>query len=369
MAVISDVHLGHNNTPTATICENIIEEFLANIHVAASDIIFISGDFFDQLLNFSAPSSIDIIGIISIVLRYCHNRNIKLRVLKGTGTHDYDQSQHFVSIAKHLNISLDLKYVNTLYIEYIPEWDINILYIPDEYRLLHSQTLLETKALLSERNLATVDIGIMHGMFDLQIPKGIDIPYHDSKEYLTLVSGLIFIGHDHKHQSYKRITIPGSFDRLTHGEEQPKGFLTAILNSDNSYKVTFHENTRAKKYLTFKMQDVLSSEALGYIDARISLLDASAAIRLLVLDYVGYQAILKHCRTKYPQHTWILERDEKKKGKSKSIMEIVRTIKAPNTINKNNIEQELSLRLKRSYSDDLVLPAMTLFTHEILHEL
>jgi UDP-2,3-diacylglucosamine pyrophosphatase LpxH len=134
ISVISDVHLGHNNTPTAKICDAIREEFLTNIHVASSDILFISGDFFDQLLDLSSTSSIEIIGIISTLLRYCHNRNIKLRVLKGTGSHDYDQSQHFVSIAKHLNIPVDLKYFNVLDIEYISEWDINILYMTNKYK-------------------------------------------------------------------------------------------------------------------------------------------------------------------------------------------------------------------------------------------
>jgi hypothetical protein len=366
MAVLSDVHLGHPNTPTDHICNAIIQEFLSNTEVAGSDIIFISGDFYHQLLDLSTSSSIDIIAIISYMLRYCATRNIKLRVLKGTGSHDYDQSQHFISIAKHNNIPVDLKYFNTLDIEYIAEWDINILYIPDEFRTEHSQTLVEVKALLIERNLKTVDIGIMHGMFEQQVPKCHDIPYHDSKEYLAIVTGLIFIGHDHKHQSYKRITIPGSFDRLAQGEEHAKGFLTATLNADNSYKVVFHENTLARKYLTFTMGDIDSKDALAYISDRVDLLSASASIRLIVKDFISYQVILKHCRYKYPQHTWEVEREVKKKDKEKTIKEIASAIQAPNTIDKNNIAQELASRLSKIHSDDIVLPALALFKQEIL---
>ncbi len=369
MGVISDVHLGHENTPTHRICTAIINEFLGNPEVAVSDIIFISGDFYHQLLDLSNSSSIDIIAIISCLLRYCASRSIKLRVLKGTGSHDYDQSQHFVSIAKHNNIPVDLKYFNTLDIEYIAEWDVNILYIPDEFRSEHSQTLLEVKALLIERNLKTVDIAIMHGMFEQQVPKGVNIPHHDSKEYLALVSGLIFIGHDHRHQSYKRITIPGSFDRLAHGEEHPKGFLTATLNQDNSYKVVFHENTAAKKYRTLNMTTIDSSDALAYIEDAIRLISDSASIRLLVRDFISYQVIIKHCRVKYPQHIWDIEREEKKKNKEKSVKDIVTTIKAPNSIDKHNIAHELEARLRRLYSDEVVLPTIALFNQEILHDL
>lgn len=371
ISVISDVHLGHDNTPTNTITNNIINYFLSSPDVASSDIIFISGDLLDQLVSLSNGVSVDILTIMNIILRYCSDRGIKLRILKGTPSHDYDQNQHFVTLAKINNLPVDMKYINILDIEYISEWDINILYLPDEWRGQHLISEQEVKALLIERNLTHVDIAIMHGMFEQQVPKGVSIPTHNSVAYLSFVKGLIFIGHDHRYQNYGRITIPGSYDRIAHGEENPKGYVTAILNNDYSYTIKFHENKGAKKYLTIKLIKIPSENGLEVIDKVVALLDTSASIRLMVSDdYIAYQMVLKHCRAKYPQHTWLIERAESKKRKDKSIKDIVSTINAPNTINKLNIESELSARLFKLNPDkDAVTLAMNLFSTEVLREL
>lgn len=370
MGVLSDVHLGHDNTPTQSIANNIIRYFLSSPEVASSNIMFISGDLLDQLVDLSSSASLDIYSIMTTIIRYCSDRGIKLRILKGTPSHDYDQNQHFIGIAIANGIPVDIKYASTLSIEYIEEWDINILYVPDEWRREHSDTLLEVKALMIEKGIEHIDIAIMHGMFEQQVQKNWGIPTHDSKEYLALVKGLIFIGHDHRHQNYGRIVIPGSFDRLNHGEEYPKGFLTATLNNDYSYTVKFNENKGAKKYIALKMTKHDTESALSYIADKISLMDRPASIKLIVSDHIAYLPIVKHCRLTYPMHTWLLERDERKKGKGKSIKDIVSTISAPSTINITNIEAELSLRLSRLSDDSVKIhEAMNLFTTEILRDL
>ena len=49
---------------------------------------------------------------------FCKQHDIILRILEGTPSHDRNQSKVITSIIKKLNIELDYKYIDTLYIEH-----------------------------------------------------------------------------------------------------------------------------------------------------------------------------------------------------------------------------------------------------------
>ena len=93
--------------------------------------------------------------------------------------------------------------------------------------------------------LTKVDYAVMHGQFDYQLPKHITgMPRHDSQKYLDIVKHYIFIGHIHTHSVYDRIIAQGSFDRLTHGQEEPKGYVVSIV--DDEEKISSLRNTYAR---------------------------------------------------------------------------------------------------------------------------
>ena len=146
----------------------------------------------------------------------------------------------------------DFKYLNTLCVEYIEKLDCNILYVPDEYKPDPAQTLLEVKELLKSRNLTQVDIAVMHGAFEYQFPENLKISTHSSQEYNELVKTIIFIGHVHTHSRSGKIFAQGSFDRLRHGEEEPKGYAIAEIKGSRATPY-FIENKNARIFSTVKL--------------------------------------------------------------------------------------------------------------------
>ena len=128
MACVSDIHLGHRTNKATDITRKLKAAFPDNEETGKLDIIFIAGDVFDSLLTLDDNPYIAEIDLwIGNLLRVCANRDIILRVLKGTPSHDWDQSKRFEVIQSVTQVPCDLKYVDTLEVEYIDKLDINVL--------------------------------------------------------------------------------------------------------------------------------------------------------------------------------------------------------------------------------------------------
>ena len=106
----------------------------------------------------------------------------------------------------------------------------------------------------------------MHGQFEFQLPDFVRAQKHSSKEYLDLVTGLIFIGHVHRSTQYKRIIAQGSFDRLAQGEEEAKGHIRATRKADGTHEIVFIENKEAKRYVTVPCHYLTVEDAINKIE-------------------------------------------------------------------------------------------------------
>ena len=104
----------------------------------------------------------------------------------------------------------------------------------------------KVKGSLSINGIDKVDFAIMHGSFPHQLPPHIKVPMHDPNRYLSIVKYIVVIGHIHKPSVHERIYTPGSFDRISHGEEEPKDILDLIYLSDDTWNVEFIENVNSK---------------------------------------------------------------------------------------------------------------------------
>ena len=276
---ISDIHLGHPNTPASFIIRNLNQYFLNNERVKTCDIIFIAGDFWDRLRTMRDLDSSEILLWVSKLVKFCSLNEITLRILDGTSSHDYAQSMHFNTIVNALSLPIDIRYIDTLCIEYIEKFDINVLYIPDEWKSDHNNTWLDVQECLASNNLNKVDFAVMHGLFDLQISDNLDIPSHSSKLYKSIVNHLVFIGHDHTHQMHDNIIVHGSFDRLSHGYEDPKGWVYAHVTR-KKWTATFVVNEGAMIYKTIDCRTLESSGILDHIRADVVKLPDDSHVRL-----------------------------------------------------------------------------------------
>lgn len=302
----SDVHLGHRTTSTAHILDSLHLLLVDNAEMAAVDIIIIAGDLFDRLLYLSNKDVPEIHRWMYSLLTLCKKHDILLRVLEGTPSHDNGQPAFIVDINDESGIGCDLKYVDDLAIEYISKFDINVLYIPDEYHADCTQTLKEVRELIAVNGLDTVDFAVMHGAFDYQIPSNLltRIPHHNSKAYLELVKYLIFIGHIHQYSQFDRILSAGSTDRLHHGEEETKGIIRVTVYESGQFDATFVKNTHAMIYKTLDVKDDDLDRAIAKIDKAITTYPHGSHFRVKAGSDSTVINAIKSVRSHHPEFHW-----------------------------------------------------------------
>jgi len=182
--------------------------------------------------------------------------------------------------------------------------DLNVLYVPDECR--HTAAMVEegVEQTLDEAGLKEVDIAIMHGMFEYQlgtIPMNAKV--HNEAWYLARVKNYISIGHVHTMSQRDRILAEGSFDRLAHGEEGPKGAMLLTEAKPGEWIHLFIENTLAKTYVTLQVAGSIES-VLEKIDKKVRKLRDGSYVRIQALAthpiFQGFETL----RQKYPRLTF-----------------------------------------------------------------
>lgn len=255
--LLSDIHLGHDINKTADIINNLDSFFLRyKKDIVKVKYIFILGDVFDKLLSNNNKDSALIYGWLSRLVLFCTEYNIKLRILEGTPGHDFHQIDIIDKIITNLKIDIDYKYFDKLDIE--QNEDFNILYVPDEWNHKSEDTYKEVLSLLKEKSLDKVDICIMHGAFQYQIPYVTSPAFHIEDNYLSITNYTINIGHVHNHTKFEKIIVPGSFDALTFIDENiiKGGIIVTLDLSNQSFTYNFLPNIRSLIFRTIKVDDL-----------------------------------------------------------------------------------------------------------------
>lgn len=279
VACFSDLHLGHKSNDTLKILQCLRNEIFENKLLEEIDALFIAGDIFDRLLQLDYPGLPFIDQFFADLLRRCKKTNTILRLLEGTPSHDRGQTSRVVTIEELIHSRCDFKYINTLQYEYLDSLDCHVLYVPDEYKPDNAETLAEVKELLKDRGLKQFDIAIMHGAFGYQFPAHLKLPVHDINEYEAIVRTIIFIGHVHTHSRCGKVFAQGSFDRLRHGEEEPKGFGVAEI-CNNRANAVFIANKYARVYKTIQLYNKDLEEAIKYLKRALANQPIDACIRI-----------------------------------------------------------------------------------------
>lgn len=190
--------------------------------------------------------------------------------------------------------------------------------------------------------LKSVDIGCMHGCFRYQLPIQ-SISSHNEDFYESIVNEVIFIGHHHHHTRRGKVFAQGSFDRLCHGEESPKGFgvYTRVAGKG---KVEFIENVNAKIYKTLDVRGIDVGEIMPHLTTLISGYPGGSNFRLLVTADSAIKSILKDIRNEYPQHRWDLHSEDA--GEQDAVLRVDQEdIPKPIAITSDNIKRLLMERI------------------------
>ena len=308
----SDHHLGNQRTTLPEMLESLSKELTNDKVFSLLDIFILAGDLFDQMLMFGNPHMTALLVWITRLLRLCRKYGVVLRILEGTPSHDFRQSEIFVALMKvfeeaQTDFNIDCKYVKDVSVEIIDSLGISVLYVPDEAR---SAQAIYTDCLqaMAGAGLEQVDIAIMHGFFQHQVPKASKHSIvHNNEDYLALVRYFIFVGHVHQFSMYERILAHGSFDRTTHGDEQPKGWISFKISEDGTYYSEFVPNQSAKIYKDIVCMHTNLEDAFSHIDQQVSTVKPGSYLQ--IVTHVGHALVsnLKVIQRRFTGFRWSIK--------------------------------------------------------------
>lgn len=364
----SDIHLEHRVNPTHEIIANLDNEISDEI-LSGLDILVFAGDVFDDLAVVNSPGLTDVDFWIRRLLRKCKKHDVVVYVLEGTPGHDWKQSTRFETVNKLADIGAELRYFDDLTVWYEERFDKNFLFVPDEWGDKDpANTLTAVKDLLKAKGLEQVDFAIMHGQFDYQMPEFIKIRSHDSNEYLKLVKHLIFIGHVHTYSRKDRIIAQGSFDRLVHGEEEPKGWVIADVDFvNNEYDIQFRENKGAKTFKTINCIGKTTEEILEIVDRLVINLRDGSHVRIEAEDFNPIFAHWEVLAVRHPLIQWkkLARTKEDEKSAEKALQE-EDEVYVPIIISQDNVRGLLMERLSRRTEESDIINCAARLLDEVI---
>jgi len=359
--VLSDIHLGHAKNKTIDIITNLRRFFKTyRKYILTTDIIVISGDIYDKLLPSNSYDFVLINKWLTEVVMFAKEYSIKVRILHGTPSHDFNQPKLAYKFIKGLDIDIDLKYYDILDIEYIEEYNINIMYLPDEWKPTSKEIYRDVKDKLIEHNLSKVDVAIMHGAFNFQLPDFLEDTL-EPEDYLNIVNGPIIIGHVHDYRVMDRIYVPGSFDALTHADSNPKGGL--IINYDIEHNKITHKFLENRYKLRFRTINVLN-KSIDNIKKQLYKINdnKNQYVRLLVNKDSTIGVSLNDLKNEFPLLNLSIKDKDKKKSKDVIHLETNKVLNKAIKLNKETIKNYIVDKLEEDKVD-------TIIKHNVIEEL
>ena len=229
-------------------------------------LIWIPGDFFDRPVSVHTTEYSHITAFVYWLLNICKENNILVRVLEGTRSHDAGQSKIFVEINEQSGINANLKYFDTLAIEHIDEFDIDVLYVPDQLNPSADKTWAQVKELLVLHGLKKVDFAITHGNYDFHVESKFTSSSHSARNYQSIVRYHVINGHIHTGSVYGKIVTVGSLARNKHDEEEDKGGLYFETNiGTDRHLIERVVNKHSVIFKTVDLRGMSQDEIMGLI--------------------------------------------------------------------------------------------------------
>lgn len=294
-AHISDIHFGAFDS------DDLVKElkyyFLKKIQkMPKLDLIVIQGDLYHYELSLNSRPAFNSFKFISKLQEIAIEKNAKIRVIKGTKSHDYDQLSNI-----KFNKKVDLKVINKVTVEEVYK-GYRVLYLPEEYVSKpeeYYRYYFDTDE--------PYDMIIGHGMVEEVAFKKQEsesnikaAPIFKSDQLIDICKGLISFGHIHTAYFIKnKIFSTGSFSRWCQGEESPKGFFFSLYNTKNSnFRIIPVENKMARKYITKPITKIIMKKKIE------SLIEA---IESFQIKYNIYKLRLKVHEINDPEFIFKLE--------------------------------------------------------------
>ena len=235
------------------------------------DLLVINGDYFDYKLPLNSRSSIYAINamqrIVDMSYGVDYSEMFKIRIVRGTKSHDEDQLDvfnGFETVDNHFRIIRELTVEETLD-------EMNIMYGPDENIQTSEYESKYVDVLFSDK---IVNMGFFHGNFDIltnsaavESIKNNNLPtvIFDYNLLKNLIHGPIVASHQHKHVIIHPLYNIGSYSRWEFDQEGPKGFAFIQYDTETcNFMYKQIENLFTPVYDTyeFRTSDFASSKEM-----------------------------------------------------------------------------------------------------------
>lgn len=251
---IGDLHFGIRDSARLYKELKIFKDFIIENDI---QLVVFNGDYFDKKLSIGDPESFYAFYFFKEIVDIVKSKNIILRMIQGTRSHDLNQLQAFKAYSDDTSINFRI-------IESVEEENLlglQILYIPEEYPENSEEYYKDFK----EKKF---NIGFVHGTFDFVAQPGVieianrsthSAPVLFWKEWKSAFEkGFVSAGHIHGRNTYgNKIFYPGSFSRWGYGERSDKGFTYFEYDLDNeTYSVKYVDNTLAPKFDVIAVSDM-----------------------------------------------------------------------------------------------------------------
>lgn len=262
----------------------------------------IAGDVTDRDMALGDLASRTLVSLFLDIFRETHERDIPILVLRGTLSHDRHHLRTLETLHEKGPWTNALHYRETVSVLREPKTGLSFGFLPDN--LPHASSDAAISALRAEMDSAgldRLDHVILHGTFDHLAPNGIDLgPSMYRIDQFPFVRGLVLSGHVHTPSLTGQVLMNGSFDRLCHGEEEPKGFF--VLEDDGTdVRTVFVENIHATGFRTIRARKA-ETEAVLFKRVKEVLEDPHVRhLRYLGDDPVRRQALGTWLKDTHPE--------------------------------------------------------------------
>lgn len=313
----SDQHTLHQTTPTQHILGNLNRFLLKEHNPKHTDLYLFGGDFMERQVEAPNEDFVKVLvwGKHFLTEAYEANKEAVVIFLEGTSSHDWEQPQHFLTVAPK---GLDIRWINTLCIQTFPQWDdLSIMFVPDNMGKLTPDEIWELALkVLADAGLKKVDLIAFHGGFDFQLHARAQKHAHILERWKSIVKYTILSGHIHTPVRKDKLCSSGSFDRTKHGEEHAKGgYVIELDKKKELFEANFWENKNALPYLTLHVtEDVKSEQLIKLVHEFIKKkeLIPNSQIRIFGGDGKVTGPILEMFKRDYPLYGWKAENADSK---------------------------------------------------------
>lgn len=281
ITVLSDLHFGNPRIDATELFRKL--KHYAYPQIKKSHLVILAGDIYDRLLTVNSKSYLYTMQFIDDLFRMSDDTGCQIRLLHGTYSHDRDQLDVFHTLASpHTRYKIIKEISSEVITDFQngasrldPSIQLRIGYIPDNLPYREVSAVIDNlNKSMTVTNITHLDLLIGHGTFAHTLPDNIPLPplTFTLDTFKDVVDGIIVMGHIHVHSHKSNVYYCGSFERMSHNEEEYKGFYSFDW-SNKQWRAKFIHNEEATPFVSVNLTEMdvaqVTRQYIDFIDKSI----------------------------------------------------------------------------------------------------